>query len=82
MGDPNSFALSDGGRLCLTAAGAAVTRADAFGLTLWTVAAVDAADPVVALTLEGDAVVATSWRGLEYRIAPGDGAIVSTTFVK
>jgi hypothetical protein len=82
MSDPNSFALPCGGRLCLTAGGAALTRTDAFGLTLWTVAATDAADPFVALELQDSVAVAVSWRGVECRIALTDGAILSTTFVK
>jgi hypothetical protein len=82
MTDPNSFALADGGRLGLTAVGAAITRTDAFGLTLWSVASADAADPFVALEIQDGVVVGTSWRGVEYRIALSEGTILTTTFVK
>ena len=82
MTDPNDILLPCGGRVSLTAGGAEAARSDAVGLKAWTVTAPDAADPFVALGLEGDDVVATTWRGLSLRIALSNGAILSTTFVK
>jgi hypothetical protein len=82
MSDPNTIPLPCGGRVALTAGGTGAVRTDAIGMTVWTVRAPDAADPFVALDLEGDAVVATTWHGLSCRVALSDGAVVSTTFVK
>ena len=79
MNDPARLLLRSGGSIALKAGGTSVTRTDALGLTLWTVFAIDAADPFVALNLRGEELAVTTVRGQSWLLAMDDGAALSTT---